>query len=225
MPSDIATITCACGAVQLKLPNAVPKCRCGCCCTECLQRIYIGTNGTPPKPLALLEEPLDLLYIDSQIMKPDSETLGRLSVFKLNHVDAPNINLQAKCCGSVLATENAEFHRPHTIATFNNLGPSLKCEFTNLPESVFNVFTKDWPQEKIEALSRKEKGEYGQSLLQIPDPRLPIDEPVFGKFIAALQKEADPKPEGSLSFAELIEGMEMEVISGYYSEARQHDMG
>jgi hypothetical protein len=218
MPLEMATITCGCGSVQLTLPNAVPKYRCGCCCNECLQRVYIGTNGAPPPPLALLKEPLDLLYIDSQIMKPDSQTLAKLAVFKLNHADAPNINLQAKCCGSVLATENAEFHRPHTIATFNNLGPFLKCEFSNLPEPVFNVFTKDWAQEKTQALSRKEKAEYGHSLLQIPDPRAPIDEPAFHEGIAAMQSEAHPKPEGSVTFAKLIENMEMEVNSRFYDE-------
>ncbi len=221
MPAEMATITCSCGAVQLTLPNAVPKYRCGCCCTECLQRAYIGTNGTPP-PFSLLEEPVDLLYIDSQIMRPDSDTLARLSVFKLNDQDAPNINLRSKCCGSVLVTENSEFHRPHTIATFNNLGSFLKCTFSDLPEPGFNVFTKDWAAEKTQALSKKEKLQYGKPLPQVDDPRLPTNEPAFLEGIAAMQLEANPKPEGSISFAELIDGMEIDVVADYYDEAH-HD--
>ena len=75
------------------LPNAVPKARCGCCCTECLQRAYIGANGDPPVVVRDLEEPIDLLYVDAQIMQPDPETRSKLALFKLNHAEAANVNL------------------------------------------------------------------------------------------------------------------------------------
>jgi hypothetical protein len=220
MTSANATITCRCGEVSLKFPNAVPKFRCGCCCTECLQRVYIGTNGTPPEPLKNLEEPLDLLYVDSQIMKPDEATLIKLSVFMLNTDDAPNINLRADCCGAVLVTENAEFHRPHTVATFNNLGEFLRCDFLELPESRVNVFTKDWPREKTQALIEREVARTGTPSLQVPDPRQPVEEKEFLDGIAALQIEANPIPENSISFAELIADMEMKVVNDFFSEAR-----
>ena len=220
MTSAYATITCRCGQVSLKFPNAIPKSRCGCCCTECLQRVYIGTNGTPPEPLKNLEEPLDLLYVDSQIMKPDEETLSKLSVFMLNTDDAPNINLRADCCGAVLLTENAEFHRPHTVATFNNLGEFLRCNFLEIPESRFNVFTKDWPPEKTQALREREVAGTGTTSLQVRDPREPVEEKEFLDGIAALQIEANPKPEDSISFAELVAHMEMKVVNNFFSEAR-----
>jgi hypothetical protein len=220
MTSANATITCRCGEVSLSFPNAVPKFRCGCCCTECLQRVYIGTNGTPPEALKNLEEPLDLLYVDSQIMRPDEETLSKLSVFRLNTDDAPNINLRANCCGAVLLTENAEFHRPHTVATFNNLGEFLRCDFLELPVSRINIFTKDWPPEKTQALAEREIARTGTSALQVPDPRQPVEEREFLDGIAALQIEADPIPANSISFAELIAHMQMKVVNDFFDEAR-----
>lgn len=220
MSSPVGTITCHCGEVSLAFPNAVPKARCGCCCTECLQRVYIGTNGTPPLALKNLEEPLDLLYIDSQILKPDQDTLSKLSVFKLNTNDAPNINLRADCCGAVLVTENAEFHRPHTVATFNNLGAFLRCDFLQVPEPLLDVFTKDWPSEKTQDLTERERAKTGAPLLHVADPRQPLNEQEFLEFAASLQIAADPIPEHSISFAELIQNMEMEVVSTFFDEAR-----
>ena len=219
MTSANATITCRCGEVRLWFPNAVPKFRCGCCCTECLQRVYIGTNGAPPELLKNLEEPLDLLYVDSQIMKPDEETMSKLSVFKLNGDDAPNINLRANCCGAVLLTENSEFHRPHTVATFNNLGEFLRCDFLELPESRINVFTKDWPREKAQAIAKREIAKTGTASLQVPDPRQPVEATEFLEGIAALQIKADPIPANSVSFAELIAQMEMTVVNDFFNEA------
>ncbi|HEY5647633.1 MAG TPA: hypothetical protein VIS76_16910, partial [Pseudomonadales bacterium] len=122
----MGTITCSCGQVTLTLPNAVPKFRSGCCCVECLQRAYLGCNGKPPAALRDLEEPVDLLYVDSQLMKPDPDTLAKLATFRLNKADASNTNLRATCCGSVLCTENRDFHVPHTMATFNNLRPFVQ---------------------------------------------------------------------------------------------------
>ena len=218
--SKMATITCGCGEVKLILPNAVPKFRCGCCCTECLQRVYIGTNGEPPAAIRNLEEPVDLLYVDSQIMMPDPDTLAKLAVFKLNNADAPNINLRATCCGAVLVTENEEFHAPHTMATFHNLCPFLKCEFSKVPKSRLNLFTKDWPIEKTKSLATNEKSKDGESLPQILDARLAVEEQSFTDFISALQTEASPKPELSLSFTELREGMEMRIERAFFNEAR-----
>lgn len=220
MPSPIGAITCQCGEVSLKFPNAVPKARCGCCCTECLQRVYIGANGTPPQALKNLQEPIDLLYVDSQILKPDQETLSKLSVIKLNTNDAPNINLRANCCGAVLLTENAEFHRPHTVATFNNLGAFLRCDFLELPDLRMNVHTKDWPSEKIQALTERERAKTGAPLLHVPDPREPVEEKAFLDTIASLQTAADPIHEHSISFAELIENMEIEVVDAFFHESR-----
>ena len=223
--SSLATITCNCGEVTLMLPNAVPKFRCGCCCIECLQRVYIGTNGEPPTAIKNLDEPVDLLYIDSQIMKPAPGTLAKLSVFKLNDADAPNINLCANCCGTVLVTENREFHVPHTMATFNNLRPFLKCDFSDVPESRLNVFSKDWPIEKAQSLAAKERSESGESLPQVLDARLPVEEGAFTDLVSAVQIEASPKPENSLSFAELRVGMEMKIEKAFFNEARSHIRG
>jgi len=187
--------------------------------------VYIGTNGEPPAAIKNLDEPVDLLYIDSQIMMPDPDTLAKLAVFKLNNADAANINLRATCCGTVLVTENKEFHVPHTMATFHNLPPLLKCDFSKLPKSRLNVFTKDWPIEKMKSLASNEKSKHGQSLPQILDPRLAIKEESLTELISALQIEASPKPENSLSFTELREGMEMTVERAFFAEARSHLTG
>ena len=219
-PSKMATITCGCGEVKLTLPNAVPKFRCGCCCTECLQRVYIGTNGEPPAAIRNLDEPVDLLYIDSQIMMPDPDTLTKLDVFKLNHANASNINLRATCCGAVLVTENKEFHVPHTMATFHNLRPFLKCEFSKVPRSKLNVFIKDWPIEKAKSLATNEKSKDGESLPQTLDPNLAVEEPAFTDLIFALQTEASPKPEHSLSLTELRQSMEVRIEKAFFNEAR-----
>jgi hypothetical protein len=56
--------------------------------------------------------------------------------------------------------------------------------------------------------------------LQVPDPRQPVEEKEFLDGIAALQIEANPIPENSISFAELIADMEMKVVNDFFSEAR-----
>jgi hypothetical protein len=220
--SKMATITCNCGEVKLTLPNAVPKFRCGCCCTECLQRAYIGTNGKLPAAVKNLEEPVDLLYIDSQIMKPDPETLAKLAVFKLNKADAPNVNLRATCCGTVLCTQHQGFHAPHSMATFNNLRPFLKCEFAKVPKSKSNVWTKDWPAEKFKALALKEKSTRGEALLQIFDVMTVLEEKPITDLISALQMEASTKPENSISYAELRDGMDVKIEKAFFDESRAY---
>ncbi len=220
--SKMSTITCSCGKVKLTLPNAVPKFRCGCCCTECLQRAYIGSNGKPPAAVKNFEEPVDLLYVDSQIMKPDSETLAKLAVFKLNERDAPNVNLRATCCGTVLCTEHQEFHVPHSMATFNNLRPFLKCEFANVPKSKSNVWTKDWPGEKLKTLALKEKSTRGEALPQIFDVATALEEKPIIDLLSALQIEALAKPENSISYAELRDGMEVKIEKAFFDESRAH---
>jgi hypothetical protein len=220
--SDKATITCFCGKVKLTLPNASPKYRSGCCCTECLQRAHIGSNGNPPAAVKHLAEPVDLFYVDSQIMNPDLETLANLAVFKLNTVDAPNMNLRATCCGAVLCTENQEFHVPHSMATFNNLRPFVKCEFSNVPESRMNVFTKDWPEEKRKALAFKDQSTRGDALPQIFDPRTALEEEAIIELISPLQTKARQEPGYSISFAELCDSMEVTIEQAYYHESRAH---
>ncbi len=218
--SQMSTITCSCGKVKLTLPNAVPKFRCGCCCTECLQRAYIGSNGKPPAAVKNLEEPVDLFYIDSQIVKPDPETLAKLAVFKLDEPDAPNVNLRATCCGTVLCTEHQEFHVPHSMATFNNLRPFLKCEFAKVPKSKSNVWTKDWPVEKLKALALREKSTRGEALPQILDVVAALEEKPITDLISALQIEASAKPENSISYAELRNGMEVKIEKAFFDESR-----
>ncbi len=220
--SKMSTITCSCGKVKLTLPNAVPKFRCGCCCTECLQRAYIGSNGKLPAAVKNLEEPVDLFYVDSQIMKPDSETLAQLAVFKLNKADAPNVNLRATCCGTVLCTQHQEFHAPHSMATFNNLRPFLKCEFANVPKSKSNVWTMDWPEEKSKALALNEKSTRGEALPQIFDVMTALEEKPITDLISALQNEASEKPENSISYAELRDGMEVKIEKAFFDESRAH---
>jgi hypothetical protein len=220
--SKMATISCNCGKVKLTLPNAVPKFRCGCCCTECLQRAYIGTNGKLPEAVKNLEEPVDLLYIDSQIMKPDPETLARLAVFKLNKADAPNVNLRATCCGTVLCTQHQGFHAPHSMATFNNLRPFLKCDFGKVPKSKLNVWTMDWPKEKSKALALNEKSTSGEALPQIFDVMTALEEKPITDLISALQIDASTKPENSISYAELYDGMEIEIEKAFFDESRAH---
>jgi hypothetical protein len=108
------------------------------------------------------------------------------------------------------------------MATFHNLRPFLKCEFANVPRSKLNLFTKDWPIEKTKSLATNEKSKDGESLPQILDARLAVEEQSFTDLVSALQTEASPKPEHSLSFAELREGMEIRVERAFYNEARSH---
>jgi hypothetical protein len=216
------TITCRCGEVTITLPNPAPKFRCGCCCTDCLQRAYIGANGEPPKAIRNLEEAVDLLYVDSQIMKPSPETLARLSVFRLNTPEALNINLRAECCGSVLCTENEKFHVPHSMATFNNLRPFVNCDFAELPEPNCYVWTGDWPEERAEGLARREKSTKGESLPQIFNVMTALAQRPVVEIATALQLPAPTKPIGAISFAELCAGMEVKIEHAYFHESRAH---
>jgi hypothetical protein len=62
-------------------------------------------------------------------------------------------------------------------------------------------------------------------LPQISNPRLPVEEDSFTDLISALQIEASPKPENSLSFTELREGMEVRIENAFFNEARSHVTG
>ncbi len=135
--SKMATITCNCGKVKLTLPNAVPKFRCGCYCTECLQRSYIETNG-------------------------------------------------------------------------------------KLPKSKSNVWTKDWPEEKFKALALKEKSTRGEALPQIFDVTTALEEKLITDLVSALQIEALAKPENSISYAELLDAMEVKIEKAFFHESRAH---
>ena len=210
----MATLECHCGNVSLKLPNPVPKARCGCCCVDCLQRAYIGSKGMLRSALKNLLEPVDLIYVDSQIMRPDAATKSRLSLFRLNDANAPNIGLRTNCCGAVLCTQHQGVHVPHTMATFANLGPSLKCEVEDVPASRVQLFTKDWPADRVQSLARADR------LPQIADPAASNGSPQLTELFAAFQTEASPKPLGSISYAELCEGMEISVDSSFFEESR-----
>ena len=77
----------------------------------------------------------------------------------------------------------------------------------------------------MKSLASNEKSKDGESLPQILNPRLAIEEESFTDLISALQIEASPKPENSLSFIELREGMEMRIERAYFNEARSHLAG
>jgi hypothetical protein len=222
---SMGVISCNCGGVSLVLPNAQPRFRCGCCCTDCLQRAYIAANGRPPAAVRNLEAPVDLLYVDSQIMRPSPATLAKLTVFKLNTADAPNLNLRATCCGTVLCTQHQGFHAPHTLATFNNLRPFLQCDFDMLPESQLNVWTIDWPPEKSAALAVKEESTQGRALPQLFDVKTVLRERAITNFISVMQKAVSIKPAGSISYTELCAGMGVEVETSFFAESRAHLSG
>ena len=79
-------ISCGCGEVVLHLPNPRPKFRCGCCCSDCLQRAFIGALGKLRSEIAERLEPIDLIYVDSLMLMPNDQTLDRLEVFRILHV-------------------------------------------------------------------------------------------------------------------------------------------
>jgi len=97
--------------------------------------------------------------------------------------------------------------------------------FSKVPKSRLNVFTKDWPIEKTKSLALNEKYKDGESLPQTLDPNLAVEEESFTDLISALQIEASPEPENSLSFTELREGMEMRIERAFFNEARSHLAG
>ena len=107
----------------------------------------------------------------------------------------------------------------------NNLRPFLKCDFSDVPESRLNVFFKDWPLEKAKSLAAKESSERSESLPQFLDARVPVEGGAFTDPVSALQIEASPKPDNSLSFAERRVGMEMKIEKAFFNEARSHIRG
>jgi hypothetical protein len=120
----------------------------------------------------------------------------------------------------VLCTEHQEFHAPHSMATFNNLRPFLTGEFTNVPKSESNVWTMDWPEEKFKALALREKSRSGEALPQIFDVASALEEKPITDLLSALQIEASAKPENSISYAELRDGMEVKIEKGFFDESR-----
>ena len=222
---NCGTISCGCGQVTLYLPNPRPKFRCGCCCNDCLQRAYVSADGQPPESVLGRQKPIDLIYVDSLFLLPDSETRARLSVFRLNDPKGANISLRAECCGAVLCTENQAFHVPHTMATFNNLEPTVICDFLDVPEMTFHIFTADWPERLARDLAGREMRALGSAREQIADPLSEIENPLMADLIRSFQVPPPSKPADSLSFKELREEMPIELIHDYFDASRKYDAG
>ena len=218
---DFGSIRCGCGLVTLYLPNPRPKFRCGCCCSDCLQRAYIGSLGQPPKKVQELQEPIDLIYVDSLFVIPDKDTRVRLGVFRLNDASGPNISLRAECCGTVLCTENQAAHVPHSMATFNNLEPAVKCKFLDVPEMTFHIFTADWPQKLARELANREALDAGAPRAQIDNPLSQMDSPHIAELIRSFQIPAPSTSADFISFKELRREMPIRVIDDYFDASRQ----
>ena len=220
---NFGTISCGCGQVKLYLPNPRPKFRCGCCCSDCLQRAYVGAGGQPPGAVIERRKPIDLIYVDSLFLRPNSATRARLSVFRLNDPNGANISLRAECCGAVLCTENQAFHVPYTMAAFNNLEPAVTCDFLDIPEMTFHIFTADWSEGLAQGLADRETRELGSAREQIADPLSEIDNPLMADLIKSFQIPTQSKSTDSLSFEELREGLPIEVIHDYFEASRKDD--
>ena len=220
---NVGSIRCGCGMVVLYLPNPIPKNRCGCCCSDCLQRAYVGADGKLPRVVLERRAPIDLIYVDSVFLLPDPETSARLGVFRLNDSSGANISLRANCCVAVLCTENQAAHAPHSMATFNNLQPSVSCDFIELPEMSFHLFTSDWPEAFAKDLASREIEELGVARSQIAHPLSEMDNPFVIELIRSFQIPPPSVSADFISFKELREEMDIEIVHDYFDAARSHD--
>lgn len=214
--TEIGKIRCKCGKVELCLPNPKPKFRCGCCCSDCLQRAFIGAQGKPPAAIAGQHEPIDLLYVDSLMLEPDAATKARLGVFRLNDPAGANISLRALCCGAVLCTENQAFHTPHTMATFNNLAPNVVCDFASLPDLPFHLYTCDWSADHARNLAEEEANALGHARDQIPNPVEALEHPQVQALISSFKIPPPVAAPQYITFQTLREGMPMELLHDYF---------
>ena len=217
---NFGSIECGCGGVKLYLPNPRPKFRCGCCCSDCLQRAYIGANGHPPKEVLERREPIDLIYVDSFFLLPDKDTRAQLGVFRLNDPNGANITLRAECCGAVLCTENQAVHVPHSMAAFNNLEPTVVSDFFDVPEMSFHIFTADWPENFAKRLADREADELGISREQISNPASEMDNLHMVNLIRAFQVPPPSMSADFISFKDLREELPLEVVHDYFEDSR-----
>ena len=214
--STLGTIRCGCGEVTLKFPNPRPKFRCGCCCSDCLQRAFIGALGKPRIEITERIEPIDLIYVDSLMLMPNDQTLDRLDVFRINDPEGDNISLRASCCGAVLCTENQQFHTPHTMATFTNLDPEVNCEFEELPQVSCHLFTCDWPQQNVIALAETEAELFEEARPQIFHPANELQNPHVQALITAFQDPPPKRTDEFVTFKQLRENMTVGLVNDYY---------
>ena len=221
---NFGSIRCGCGQVTLYLPNPRPKFRCGCCCSDCLQRAYVGAHGQPPKAVLERREPIDLIYVDSLFLLPDEATRAQLGVFRLNDPNGANISLRAECCGAVLCTENQAFHVPHSMAAFNNLEPTVICEFVDVPEVAFHIFTADWPERFTLRLADRETSELGVARAQIAHPLSELDNPYVADLVRSFQIPPPSTSTDFISFKALREDLPIELVHDYFDASRAHDV-
>merc|ERR1712176_1468222 len=165
----MAAVQCRCGGVTINFVNETPKGHAFCCCVDCLQRLYISSNGSLDEGINTLAEVPDLLYLDAQFMKPDENTQQNLGVFKLNKADSPITHVQARCCGTVLFTQHCRVQEPHTVALAQH---GLSHNFRSIPEPCLTLWPNMWPVEKRQVLDA--------SLPQAP----PFDCTAFGALIS-----------------------------------------
>ena len=214
-------ISCGCGEVVLHLPNPRPKFRCGCCCSDCLQRAFIGARGKPRSEIAERLEPIDLIYVDSVMFIPNDQTLDRLEVFRINDSEGDNISLRASCCGAVLCTENQQFHTPHSMATFTNLNPEVNCEFEALPQTSCHLFTCDWSEKGANALAQREVELFEEARPQIFHPVNELQNPLVQALVTAFQRPAAHNSEQFTTFKQLREHMSVDVVDDYFDVSHE----
>jgi hypothetical protein len=145
----MATLTCRCGAVEVRFNESKPRAGYGCCCVDCRQKcIWANAKGGPALPAAVLryEKPLELRYMSNRFVMIKGE--DNVDFFKLRD-GCRSTNCVSTCCFTTLLVDNPGYQEKSVL-----IFPEICKLQTELPLEpiTFIGFANDFPKDKLAAL-------------------------------------------------------------------------
>jgi hypothetical protein len=140
----MASLSCHCGKVKLRLTSKSPRVSTECCCNSCFRRVKcLQDLGGPPVEM---DKPIVCIKWDNRVIVEQGS--DHLMAYKLTP-DTKMVNIASSCCHTFLLGRNAEYDA-HCFTT--NQGPPVYNQhYVEIPPSS-RWFSSQWSQERLDKL-------------------------------------------------------------------------
>jgi len=163
----MATVSCKCGAVNIKFATALPRCTSECCCDDCYKRLtFLAKQGGPALEHGhyMRTKPIMAHFFDNRMEVISG--LEKLRFFKLRP-ESGVVNMASSCCNTFLAKENVRYEG-NVVAVFDlDFGAPTMVDDEHQPvpehhrhnlkhfmhqEPMIRMFPTDWLDEHVQFL-------------------------------------------------------------------------
>ena len=150
----MATLSCRCGIVSIKLTDTKPKHSFECCCVDCYDKnVWSCEAGGVACPVGFgthgVGSPLHLVYYDNKLDVQKGK--DRISFNRLR-AGAASTNMVASCCKTLLCVDNPAY-AAKCVLIFPEFRPLEGAPPLESPAQ--RAHTKDWPAEAFAKLPPK----------------------------------------------------------------------